>query len=296
MTEKIITKPEWGSKERIKMSDGASLVVRQTGSAEAQTILCLARHGGNGLEYSRFAKQYGDRFHIVAIDRRGHGESDFLPEDQGYSIQQFASDLIAIIDELELKDIIGIGVSMGGGLLSLLNDQRPGLLRAAILVDIGPETRVPDDMEKAMVRMQRLMGLFMASYGSFEEIVGAWRNIMDDQWPNVDDSEWDFLAACTTFQKEDGRWYFGADIDGFMTRQPAEQPPDYWPSWKNLSQNIPTMLVFGELSNLLSPEIVERMIKGTEVELVTVPGIGHYPIIDNNPVRDEIYHFILRHQ
>lgn len=119
---------------------------------------------------------------------------------------------------------------------------------------------------------------------------------MEDQWPNVDDSEWELLAICTTDQKEDGRWYFGADIDGFMKRQPAEQPPDYWPPWKNLSKNVPTMLVFGELSSQLSPEIIARMVDGTEVELVAVPDIGHYPIIDNNPVRDALEQFILKHR
>lgn len=105
---------------------------------------------------------------------RGHGESDFLPEDQGYSIQQWASDLIAVVDHLELLDNIGVGVSLGGLLLTLLNEQRPGLLRGAVLVDIGPESRVSDDMEQAMARMQTLLGLFSASYETFEDIVAAW--------------------------------------------------------------------------------------------------------------------------
>ena len=295
MTKQSMTKPEWGTKQRLQMNDGASLVVRSAGSAENLTILCLSRHGGNGLEYSRFAGRYWDRFHIVALDRRGHGESDFLPADQGYSVQQFETDLLAVVDHFGLTDIIGVGVSLGGQMLGLLNQRRPGLLRAAVLVDIGPESRVPDDMEKAMARMQKLRSLFTASYPTFTDIVAAWRQIMDDQWPNVDDTEWEFLASCSTYQTEDGSWCFGADIDGFMNRQPAQQPPDYWAAWKNLAENVPTMLVFGELSNLLSPEIVERMIAGTKVQLVTVPDIGHYPIIDTNPVRDILDQFVVQH-
>ena len=296
MSNKPITKPEWGSKEYLKMSDGASLLVRTTGPNDAPTILCLSRFGGNGLEFARFAECYSDRFKIISLDRRGHGGSDYLPQEQGYSIQQFASDLFEVIDQLKVSDAIGIGVSLGGQMLGLLHEKYPKILRAAILVDIGPEAPEPEDMEKAMAHMMLTREQLGATYETFAETITAWRNVQGHQWPNVADAEWEILAAATTEQNEDGHWYFTADTDGFMNRQPASPPPDYWPSWKALSHNVPTMLVYGELSNLLSAEIIERMISGTDVQLVSVPGIGHWPLIDSNPVRDAIKQFILQHQ
>ncbi|MEM8858553.1 MAG: alpha/beta hydrolase [Chloroflexota bacterium] len=295
MTNSHSSKPEWGTRQFLNVSDGASLLIRTVGPANKPTLLCLSRHGGNGLEFARLAARFSDTFQVVAIDRRGHGESDFLPKDRGYAVQQFAADLIEIVDQLGLKEILGVGVSMGGGMLCLLNEQRPGVLKGAVVVDIGPETKPPDDMEKAMARMHTLYGLFTAAYDTFDDIVEAWKKIQDDQWPNVEQDEWEFLAACSTTQGEDGKWTFTSDINGFMQRQPAEQPPDYWPSWNALAQNVPTMLVYGELSNLLSPEIVKKMTEGTPVEVVMAPGIGHHPIIDLNPIRGEIERFILQH-
>ncbi|MEM7801162.1 MAG: alpha/beta fold hydrolase, partial [Chloroflexota bacterium] len=119
MIQNPITKPEWGSAQYLTVKDGASLLVRSVGPTDAPTILCLARHGGNGLEFSRLAARHSDRYQVVALDRRGHGKSDFLPKDQGYSIQQFASDLVEVVEQLQLSDIIGVGVSMGGGMLCL---------------------------------------------------------------------------------------------------------------------------------------------------------------------------------
>ena len=62
---------------------------------------------------------------------------------------------------------------------------------------------------------------------------------------------------------------------------PALVPPfDPWPLIDGLKDK-PVLLVRGETSDLLSVETAERMI-GTlpKAELVTVPGIGHAPILD----------------
>ncbi|MEM8926097.1 MAG: alpha/beta hydrolase [Actinomycetota bacterium] len=287
-----VPSPEWGEHQRLSMADGASLLVRRAGPPDGPTILCLSRHGGNGLEFGRLAARLGDRFHVVALDRRGHGRSDYLPTDRSYSIQQFTSDLLSVIDQLGIRRASGIGVSLGGLMLGMLHEARPDLLRAAVLVDIGPENRPPDSMEEMAARMQRLRALLTGVYDGAEEMRAAWREVQSDQWPNVSDDEWAYSTACCTEQSADGTWRFAADVDGFMNRQPAEAPPDYWPSWKRLSTEVPTMLVHGELSNVLSAEIAGTMIAGTDVRLVTVEGIGHCPIIDVDPPSAAIDEFL----
>lgn len=52
-----------------------------------------------------------DGFHVIATDHRGHGQSGNTPP---YSWDQFGADLIALIVDLDLSDIHGVGHSMGG--------------------------------------------------------------------------------------------------------------------------------------------------------------------------------------
>ncbi|MEM9132716.1 MAG: alpha/beta hydrolase [Actinomycetota bacterium] len=285
--------PEWGDHERLTMADGASLLVRRSGPRDAPTILCLSRHGGNGLEFARVAARHQDRFQVIALDRRGHGQSDYLPEDRSYSLSQITDDLVDVVEQIGIETAAGVGVSLGGLMLGQLHEAKPELLTAAVIVDIGPESTPPGSMEELAARMQKLSGLLGGRYDSFEEVLAAWREVQADQWPNVGDEEWAFSAACSTEQTEDGTWRFAADVDGFMNRRPAEPPPDYWPAWKRLSAEVPTMLVHGELSNVLSAEIVERMIAGTAVRPVTVEGIGHCPILDVDPPSSAIDGFLV---
>ena len=295
MTSTPMINPDWGTIEYVTVADGASLLVRRSGPADAPILLCLASHGGNSREFARLAARHESHFQVISLDLRGHGGSDYLPQDTGYSQQQWITDLVNVIDHMGLTNIVGIGVSLGGMLLGMLHEQRPDLLQAAVIVDIGPEMTTPSDPEQIAIRMQKTAAVLGASYASQAETVTAWRQIVSDQWPNVADADWEFRASCTTSQSTDGRWRFDADIEGFMNRPPAQLPPDHWTLWRALSRDIPVMLVHGELSNVLSAEVVARMVEGTSVQLVTVPRIGHCPLLDINPVRDTLDQFIVHH-
>ncbi len=50
-------------------------------------------------------------FHAIAVDQRGHGRSDKKPP---YTWGQYGQDLIAFIQALDLRNIVGVGHSMGG--------------------------------------------------------------------------------------------------------------------------------------------------------------------------------------
>ncbi len=74
-----------------------------------------------------------DRFRVVTLDQRGHGDSDKPPT--GYAWRQFVADLAAVLDALELRDVVAVGHSKGGAAVAGVAADFPGRIGRAVLVD-----------------------------------------------------------------------------------------------------------------------------------------------------------------
>lgn len=79
------------------------------------------------------AEHFADRYHIVAPDLRGHGESD-KPQ-TGYRLRDFAEDMRQLITNLQLKRPAYVGHSWGGNIGTILASDSPGLIARAFLED-----------------------------------------------------------------------------------------------------------------------------------------------------------------
>jgi len=78
--------------------------------------------------------------HCVALDQRGHGDSEWSPE-MDYSIESHAGDLGAFVDALGLDRFVLVGMSLGGVNALAWAGQHSRRLAGLVLVDVGPETR-----------------------------------------------------------------------------------------------------------------------------------------------------------
>jgi len=74
---------------------------------------------------------------VIALDNRGHGESEKLYDPAQYSIPAMASDTIALMDHLEIARADVMGYSLGGRIAGWLGLNQPARLRSAILAGIG---------------------------------------------------------------------------------------------------------------------------------------------------------------
>lgn len=78
--------------------------------------------------------------HCVALDQRGHGDSEWSPE-MDYSIESHTGDLGAFVDALGLDRFVLVGMSLGGANALAWAGQHSRRLAGLVLVDVGPETR-----------------------------------------------------------------------------------------------------------------------------------------------------------
>ena len=73
-----------------------------------------------------------DGVHVIAVDQRGHGRSEKAPP---YDWGEFGADAAALVETLDLDDIIGVGHSMGGHATVQAAGAHPHRFRSLLLVD-----------------------------------------------------------------------------------------------------------------------------------------------------------------
>jgi pimeloyl-ACP methyl ester carboxylesterase len=95
----------------------------------------LMLHGDmrTGRSFDAVSRELNGKYNIFAMDARGHGDSDW-PE-TGYSIEDRIEDLAAFCKAAEIDNVIGIGHSLGGGIISLCNDRYEGIFQKLILLE-----------------------------------------------------------------------------------------------------------------------------------------------------------------
>ncbi len=130
----------------------------------------LLLHGGNQSAHSwdLVSLHLADRWHVYALDQRGHGDSEWT-RDSDYSSSAMGLDAARFIDAMGLDRLTVIGHSMGGQNAMRLTLSHPEQVTALVLVDIGPEvstigaqvirrfvteTREFDDIDHFVARVQ----------------------------------------------------------------------------------------------------------------------------------------------
>ena len=86
------------------------------------------------------ALSLSDRYRVLALDQRGHGDTDWAP-DGDYSIGTQQRDMVAVVAALGLADFVLVGLSMGARNAVVYAAERPEQVRALVAVDWAPETR-----------------------------------------------------------------------------------------------------------------------------------------------------------
>src|SRR5215212_5567174 len=77
---------------------------------EGDTLLFLPGLGNTAYVFDRIARRFTNHFHVLALTRRGHGDSDY-PE-TGYDLETLAEDIRQFLDALKIDKVIFAGSSI----------------------------------------------------------------------------------------------------------------------------------------------------------------------------------------
>jgi pimeloyl-ACP methyl ester carboxylesterase len=154
---------------RLRGSGGLSLAGDAFGDAAAPPVLLL--HGGGQTRHAwgGTARALGARgWRALALDLRGHGESDWSPEGR-YGLDDFVADLRCVIADLGRRPVL-VGASLGGMTALAAEGEAPGTAAAAIvLVDIAPRLE-PEGVQRIIAFMRAHVE---TGFASLEEAAAA---------------------------------------------------------------------------------------------------------------------------
>jgi non-heme chloroperoxidase len=222
-------------------------------------------------------------YRMVSLDLRGHGESGWAP-DGDYGTDALTGDLARVVEQLGAEPVL-VGASMGG-LTGLAYAGAGHPLKALALVDVAPR------IEQAGV--QRI-GDFMTSapggFADLDEAAAAVARFLPHR-PRPKDASG---LMRNLRLREDGRLYWHWD--------PALLQPGYQalPDMSRLREaarrlTVPTLLVRGRMSDVLSPEGVEDFLSlAPHAEFVDIAGADHMVAGDRNDAFNQaVFDFVER--
>ncbi|MBN8529513.1 MAG: alpha/beta hydrolase [Caulobacterales bacterium] len=274
--------------------DGLSLYARDYAPADGPAKLpVIAIHGltRNSADFETIAPliaQSGRR--VLAVDVRGRGLSDRAPDPMTYQPPNYAKDMLALMSAAGIERAIFLGTSMGGLITMAMAAIKSKAVAAAIINDVGPEVA-----KEGLARIAAYAGqpVDVQSWAEARDYV---RRNNEIAFPGRDDAFWDAFARRCFREGTEGAPVLDYDPDISVPIRAAGAKalvPNLWPFFSRLAKGRPTLLIRGETSDLLSPDIAARMQKtAKKMWFAEVPGIGHAPMLDEPEAKAAIFEFL----
>ena len=241
------------------------------GDSENAPILLLHGLMAHAHVWDNLALELSNLYHVLALDQRGHGESEW-PREALYSVDDHFCDIITFIEALALKKVILLGHSMGGRNALFYTACAPEKVERLILVDarlgINPE---------ASRALKRQLASLPVKAKAMDEVVEALRKL----YPYLKIEMCRHIAKYGYNQSQDGWFIPKYDIRmsmqieslGYATEDLSEMT-------KSIS--CPTLVVRGRESLFLSREEAHTMCHLLPMAVFKeIPESTHIPAQEN---------------
>jgi esterase len=159
------------SKDGYLNVNGLRLHYINWGMGGHKTMLLLHGFMAHAHTWDEFALNFRNRYHIIALDQRGHGESQWS-KNGFYTIDDHLSDIAKIIKILKLRNLIIIGHSMGGRNALFYTACYPENVERLVLID----ARLWSNLRNSKALRHQLINLPLQTF-SLSEVEQAIQNL-----------------------------------------------------------------------------------------------------------------------
>jgi pimeloyl-ACP methyl ester carboxylesterase len=218
-----------------------------------------------------FSLELREHFHVHAVDLPGHGDSDWSPE-RDYSRERLATDIAALIDQLDLQSLVLIGHSLGGSVATLCSAELGSRLKGLVLVDSTLLPPPPSSQPNPIAQFVNGRDTF-ESMEAFAQHAAGFNRRRDPQRLMVS-------LRWNARQLEDGNWTW--KYDPALRQRASWRTSDYDRLWSALdTAPCPVLFVRATEHSHLTAEAAERLRAIPHVRMVEVANSAHNVMGDN---------------
>jgi esterase len=267
--------------------EGLRLHYRDYGGASLPALLFLHGLTGNVYCFDHVAPEFVGTNHVLALDFRGHGESD-RHANGDYAFQRHVSDTLALLAALEISKVSLVGNSMGGAVAMVIAAVKPELVGRLVLNDIGPEIsaapakdgpKPPNHIEMEFRNLSEALECYKLSYPPVR---------------NLPESIATELVRNSTRVAANGllRWKTDPRVQAIApSSSTSTSSPGMWPLFDAVKA--PILVIRGGESDALTSSTVAKMLsRRPGIRAVEVPGVGHTPWLSEPEALASLHEFL----
>ena len=251
--------------DRTLVVNGLRLHVLDWGGDGRTPLLLLHGFTGHAHAWDTLSIALQPHFHVLALDQRGHGDSD--PADVYNPVVAF-DDISGVVDQLGLRSLVMVGLSMGGRNAMYFTAKRPDAVQKVVIVDIGPEiskraTQAPAGPPEP---------------DTWDSIEQAARHLYrGNPYPGIHYYRW--VAAHSLRARPDGAlvWKWHPSVK----ERRSTGDVDWWALLKTITP--PALVLRGAESPILDRDVAERMARDLpDGRFIEIPRAVH-TLHEDNP-------------
>ncbi len=273
-----------------RSNDGLRLHAREYGQANGKLpVVCIPGLTRNARDFEEVAPWIAARGRrVLAVDLRGRAGSERDPK-RRYNPRVYADDMVALLAAIGEPKAIFVGTSLGGVVAMTLATLRPEVIGGAVLNDVGPKV--------GKAGFQRISGYAGkgAPVRTWEDAAAYAKRINGIAFPDYRDEDWMTIAR-RSFRDDNGRPVL--DYDPAIFSPPSRflvwlTQPLVWAAFRKLARTGPLALIHGGVSDIIEASTIKRMRAiAPHMQVTTVPGVGHAPMLDEAAARNGLAVFL----
>ena len=270
-------------------------------AAAGHVIVCAHGLSRQGRDFDVLAqalvRQSAGSVRVVCPDVVGRGRSDWLKDPMLYQVPTYASDMLALLAQLQPTTLDWLGTSMGGligmALCGQANLPLPVPVRRLVLNDVGPVIQW-----ESIVRIGSYLGRHM-EFDSLQAAADAMWSISTSFGPHTPE-QWLALSRHMVQPRSDGqsgvRLHYdpaiAVGVRSVTAEAAAQGEAMLWYLYDAITA--PTLLLRGADSDLLAAATALQMTqRGPKARLLEFPGVGHAPTLIAADQVDAVTSFLL---
>jgi pimeloyl-ACP methyl ester carboxylesterase len=249
-----------GWHEGVIEANGLQLHYIRTGSGDQPALLLLHGLTDNGRYWSRTAAALADRFDVIMLDQRGHGQS--ARPSGGYSADTMAGDAAGVVRALHCAPLTVLGHSMGGSVAMALAAAYPDLVTRLLLLD-PVLSRAAGEEDSGEQRRQRM---------------DEWRRAtLANQQRSLTELERRCIAQHPAWSSEDCHYWAESNLQVYPDAIPLFQVQQAWPDLIGRIR-CPVLLIYGDsdLGSIVDEDLAAEVARvAPNVTVAHIAGAGH---------------------